>query len=568
MAGFYGEVDTSPAGFGQGNTGFSGTPLWKLKQHGLVAKPTLKEKSEAEQEKEKERHLEELQVAKVLMDSATMGGPADAPTEAKTTPKPFVRHVSVRDLRKVATRTKFALPTTGLFSNHVPIALFALFDGQSSSDAQAPGPHAAEWCCRHVHTKLIKNLVSLPPDQVNQTFLKATLIKTFEDLDRDLLAVQPAIHDGCGAASALLVGDLLFTAVVGRCDVVLCEAQVQNVSPGESPMARSFGSRQGRCHLLEERKWLESLGGQVFEDKDGRHHARGPAGIASVSRSLGDRQWKVPFAGVAEGTATFVRCVPEVSVVRLTYADGFPAMFLTSATVSDALPVHLFAEVSAEFANKPRSASGEVIGRAALAVEPDRPDAPLRQFAAVTVILLQPKTFQDDTPSAASRTPSATASSTSEPAAKRQKKDEVQSVRLRHILVRHRESAQPMDPVRNKPVTRPQARAEALLRGALRELLREQNEIKGKARPGTDPKKAALASLQPTPKFVALSKELSECQTASKGGGMCGDLGWLQSAEIRTFGEAFADCAKNLGVGQWSDIVTSQHGVHLLQRIA
>lgn len=103
-----------------------------------------------------------------------------------------------------------------------------------------------------------------------------------------------------------------------------------------------------------------------------------------------------------------------------------------------------------------------------------------------------------------------------------------------------------------------------MLRKALRELSREAKTIKLPA----DVSKAKLAALQPTPRYLTLCKELSECTTSQKGGGMMGDLGWLSQDQLIRFGSAFTETAKALGVGQWSDLASSEHGIHLLQRIA
>merc|ERR1712139_507740 len=102
-----------------------------------------------------------------------------------------------------------------------------------------------------------------------------------------------------------------------------------------------------------------------------------------------------------------------------------------------------------------------------------------------------------------------------------------------------------------------------MLRRALRELTQES---KGMRMPA-DKSKAQAVALQPTPKYLALCKEMSECSTAQKGGGMCGDLGWLGQEQLRTFGPAFMEIAKALEVGQWGDLTNSDHGIHLMQRI-
>jgi len=113
-------------------------------------------------------------------------------------------------------------------------------------------------------------------------------------------------------------------------------------------------------------------------------------------------------------------------------------------------------------------------------------------------------------------------------------------------------------------VTRSREDAESMLRQALRELSQEAATIKLPA----DANKAKLAALQPTPKYVSLCRELSECTTAQKGGGMIGDLGWQSPDQLSNFGPAFAETARTLAVGQWSDLTGSDNGVHILQRIA
>lgn len=560
-SGFYGEVDNAPAGYGQGNSGFSGTPLWKMKQHGLVRGQTVAPPT-AKEEQERAKQLEELQVANVLVDVASLGGPVPQVTaKVVITPKRLVRHIIVKDLRKVAVRSKLSLPTTGLFKDHTAIALFAMFDGQSCADPAASTGQAAEWCCKHVHVKLIRNLMSLPPDQVNQTFLKATLIKTFEDLDRDLLLGQPGIQDGCGAALALLVGDHLLTAALGKCNVVLCKpVAAGGAAPGatETWRAASLGSSQGRWDLPSERAWHA---GAVVETPDGAR-ARTEAGAeAAVSRSLGDRLWKAEAGGVARG---LLRCVPEVSATQLTFADGNPVAVLTAAPVTDKVSVEGIADVVTRFPLRPRAMCGEIAYLAAEALAPEKVAVEVReQCAAAAICFLPPKGSAEEL---------AKGAAAEGPAAKKPKlapKAEVQSVRLRHLLVRHCDSGQPVDPVRGLPVTRAQAEAEASLRRALRELLQEQQEQKAKTqRPGADARKASLQQAMPTQKFLALCKELSECESAAKGGAMCGDMGWVRTDDLRSFGPAFAETATSLSIGQWSDLVLAPQGVHVVQRIA
>lgn len=513
------------------NAGYSGTPLWKLKQQGAVQNLNKLVEEAEEQKQAAQEEEENSQLLRVSVDAVSLGR-AEGAGE-----KPLVRHLIVKDLRKVAARSKVVLPLGGLFENRAPLLLFALFDGQSC--AETPGPLAAEWCAKQVIPKLLRNLSALPPGYENATFIKATLTKTFEDLDKEILRGQPAIHDGCGAALALTVGEKLFTAVCGKCDVVLCEA-------GGPPqrvryLPKSLGANQGRCSLPEEQKWLTDNSGIIFQGEGGDTMVSGPNGaVAAVSRSLGDRAWKGPEGGIP-GSVKLLRGAPETRVTDISWAERHMFLVLASAPVADAVPAEDSVQVGAEFAGKPRAASGEIAGRAA-----DAPQNANVQCTAVVVYFLpkEEKAIQA-------------------PVAKKARK-EAESVRLRHIVVKHRDCAQPFDPVRSRPVTRSREEAEQVLRQALRDLSQEAKSIKLPA----DASKAKTAALQPTPRFVALCKELSECATAQKGGGMMGDLGWLSQEQLARFGPSFAETAKSLGVGHWSDLAGSEHGIHVLQRIA
>lgn len=275
------EVESHPAGFGQGNVGYSGTPMWKImlqreqqkemrdKQVGPAAAPT-KEDSDGP----KENPLP------VLADGVCLGGTHLGGG------KPVVRHVLVKDLRKVARHIKLSLPAEGVFSQHAPLGLFALFDGQSGMGEA--GPIAAEYCARHFHEKLLKSLSALPPDRVNDTFVKASFLKTFEDLDSDLLSKGLA-PDGCGAAVAFIIGpphNKLFTAVLGRCDALLAESKDTKKDTLPDPV--SLGSRQGRAEVNEEQIYIRNHGGQILK-QGGETVIKSPDGsLSRCTRALGD----------------------------------------------------------------------------------------------------------------------------------------------------------------------------------------------------------------------------------------------------------------------------------------
>merc|ERR1719507_1350460 len=355
------------------NAGYSGTPLWKLKQQGAL--PRFDKIIEEQEEQKQLAALEEenSESLKVLVDAVSLGR-ADGVGE-----KPLVRHVIVKDLRKVAARSKQPLPTGGLFENRAPVMLFALFDGQSC--AEQPGPCAAEWCSKQIIPKLLRNLSALPPGYENATFVKATLTKTFEDLDKEILRGQPAIHDGCGAAIAITVGERLFTAVCGKCDMVLCEAEPGKAA-GASPV--SLGAAQGRCDLPAEQKWLMENGGVVFQAEGGTTLVSSPTGaVAQVSRSLGDRAWKGPDGGIA-GSIKLVRSAPETKVIELSWAEKHQFLVITSAPVAKAVPASDCIAIGQEYLGRPRAASGEIAGRAA-----ESPQNINAQCTAVVVYFVQ-----------------------------------------------------------------------------------------------------------------------------------------------------------------------------------
>merc|ERR1712232_83154 len=77
--------------------------------------------------------------------------------------------------------------------------------------------------------------------------------------------------------------------------------------------------------------------------------------------------------------------------------------------------------------------------------------------------------------------------------------------------------------------------------------------------------------------FTLLARENSECVTSLKGGDLAGDMGWLKLPETKPGHKIPKDVAAkitfvrtvlNLEIGEISDIVISEDGVHLLKRSA
>lgn len=129
--------------------------------------------------------------------------------------------------------------------------------------------------------------------------------------------------------------------------------------------------------------------------------------------------------------------------------------------------------------------------------------------------------------------------------AKRAKVAGPTKVRCRHILLRHAASTIATgERVKKKP-TRTAGEAEAQMLDVFLQITRGD----------------AAA-------FTAQCRSSSECDTALRGGDLAGDLGWLDKdpAKNRKVPATVVRAAFTLAVGQLSDIVASERGVHLVLR--
>ncbi|GJJ11881.1 hypothetical protein Clacol_006119 [Clathrus columnatus] len=107
-------------------------------------------------------------------------------------------------------------------------------------------------------------------------------------------------------------------------------------------------------------------------------------------------------------------------------------------------------------------------------------------------------------------------------------------VRASHLLIKHRGSRRPSSWKEDR-ITRSQEEAETILRGF-------QNQING------DPIK-----------FAELATIHSDCSSHTQGG----DLGGFGKGQMQ---KAFEDAVYKLKVGEMSDIVSTDSGVHLILR--
>jgi len=468
----------------------------------------------------------------VLVDAVSLGGAAGQ--------KPLVRHVLVKDLNKIGTRMKFEHPKTGVFSNKAPMGLYAIFDGQSC--AGEPGPMAAEFCARNFHTKLLKRLAELSPEAADEANVQAALVRTFEDLDVELLTNQPEIMDGCGASVCLLIGQTVFTAVLGQCSAALCAAEgTANFAPV------MLGGRQGvvEADILR----IRFAGGVVYGD--GKNvRIRHPSGQeSSISRSLGDRIWKDPAAS----KSPLVVSIPEVHSVVLGSSDQNPFLILATSTVASTLNIKELVDIGGEYLRQPRAACGEIATRALVA------NAGSAQCTAVKVCFLPPK---DDDHKRRAPGSSGPELRPQQPVKKAKvtnaRGGTTQSIRLRHLFVKFADGL----PKDGKKPLRSRQEAETILRRALLEL---KQEVKSLKKPPKDATEIVTATSK---KFQELCRKSSECESAKKGGAMCGDLGWLTPEELAGMGGSFKEVMEVLMPGQFSDIAHSDQGLHLAQRVA
>lgn len=476
----------------------------------------------------------------VLVDAVSLGGSAD-PKQ-----KPLVRHVLVKDLHKIGLRLKFTFPKEGVFSNKAPMGLYALFDGQSC--AGQPGPMAAEFCARNFHTKLLERLAALPA-VADRAAVEAALRGTVEDLDEEIINNQPDVKDGCGAAVALLVGQHIFTAAVGGCAVMLCDATEggakENGGGKWAPLVLGGGQSQTENDIRR----LRSVGGTVVIGPNGGASIQHPSGTLSrVTRSLGDREWKAP----AVGAANLIVQTPEVQSLPLRSYEVNPSLLLVASSVASGLGFRELCDIAESFPLQPRAACGEIAARAQ---EARVGTAALAQCTAVEVYFLPDRPRKEDKKRPA------------EPAYKKAKGSQAapgggtQSVRLRHILLKYSDGPQSKDSDKNKKPLRSRQDAEAVLRKALIELRKALKTCK-------NPNNPVELMNATSKKFAELAKEFSDCETARKGGTTCGDLGWVAPEERARMGGTFKEVVDVLSPGQFSDIAVSDQGIHLVQRIA
>mmetsp|Transcript_71430 Transcript_71430/g.209740 ORF Transcript_71430/g.209740 Transcript_71430/m.209740 type:complete len:542 (+) Transcript_71430:140-1765(+) len=533
------------SGFGQGrggNDGMSGAPMWQIKKK-MAITDEQKEQIIEQLLREKEIKSKPAEPPWVLVDAVSSGESIKG--------KPLVRHVLVKDLNKVAALKNAELPSTGIFqmkdsARKAPMGLFAVFDGQSCAGEQ--GPIAAEFCARNFHVKLLANLTMLRPEAATDTYVKAAIIKSFHDLDAEYLVQHSDVHQGCGAAVALLIADYVIVAVLGKCSAVLVESVGGKLKPVP------YGLSQAKPSDPSERIRLQKSGAVVVTSGNSATIRHPSGALSPVSRSIGDPLWKGQAAGGLG--PEFLIPTPEVASIELKGHDSHPSLFLVASPVAECLSPQDMLEVSSAFSVQPRLACGEIAAKVQEALKAADPQP---QHVVAQVCFLPAK-----------EKPKEKEAEKKEPPLKKAKLDQLSSMRLRHILVKHSDPAPGSAAAKAKAAPKPDSgrtrlEAEVLLRQAMHDL---QKDLAALAAQGKKPRNPTDLVVIQSKKFADICRTLSECPTAKKGGSMCGDLGWMTSEQLNALGGAFREKVAPLKPGQWSDICPSDQGVHLVQRVA
>jgi len=415
-------------------------------------------------------------------------------------------------------------------------------------------PTCAEFCARNLHLKLLPRLSELKGDWGDRE-LAAALSASFEDVDAEFLARPGASTDGCSAVVALLTGRQSFVAGLGDAIALLDEESpddgrrmVSRRTVEHSPAAPSELRRL--CAMDQANAVVQASG---LRRRAALRASRGEAAgegeeLLQVSRAFGDRAFKAPLrggggAGSSRGTwPSLVVATPHVDVSVLHHGHRFLA--LVCSEIAGVLSDEDIADVLRRKTGRPRVACGALLQAA-------QDCGAVGSLTALCVFF--DWSCQQATQDHASEAKRNSGARDGEEAAVRApKKPRIdvavqlgpKQVRCRQILVKCRDSKEPVDRVRShRPVTRTLAEAERVLREAL-------EAIEG------SPEKSI---------FTQRCKAISECSTCLKGGEMAGDLGWMSRGQAHPAVEAAAFA---LPVGHVSDIVESDEGVHVLWRIA
>jgi len=416
-----------------------------------------------------------------------------------------VRNVIVRDLARAAQALRMSI-------DHLdrPCAMYALYEGHRGRPGEANVCN--DFCAKHLHAKLLPRLASFRGFWEDER-LKEAMCETFRELDASFAEKHPGASEGCSAAVALVMGDRLVVASLGDVACVLC------LRSGET-------SRLVRAHAVPDPDADEEEDSGEEDRPEGCCATSSAASTGSAVAATPPVRWTRAFGDLdfkIAGQPHEILTTPDVKILHLQHKHhGFA--FICRSLYASIGGSPAVSTVFRRSAGRPRMASGALVDAAVQWLGQVGTDCSLG-----SIVAFFDKVEAADAP----------------PQAKRRRTAEPSQVRLRHILVKHRECKTPIDKVRNKQVKRTQGEAERLLRAAL-------EECEGDRERKT---------------FAKRCRELSECQSCLKAADLAGDLGWIKRGAGK-MGESFEAAAFALQVNQLSDLVDSDQGIHVILRSA
>eukprot|EP00930_Biecheleria_cincta_P004157 TRINITY_DN105041_c0_g1_i1.p1 TRINITY_DN105041_c0_g1~~TRINITY_DN105041_c0_g1_i1.p1 ORF type:complete len:542 (+),score=103.56 TRINITY_DN105041_c0_g1_i1:65-1690(+) len=403
------------------------------------------------------------------------------------------RHVLVKDLTKAAQALRMSV-------EHLdrPCALYALYEGHRGKPGASSANCCSDFCVKHLHQKLLPKLAAFRGFWEDAR-LEVAMKESFLELDAEFLEKHPGATDGCCASVALVTGQRVVIASLGDVASVACmrdgeasEVHKAHVAPGTDPDDED----------------------EDDEDDEANADAAQAAPPIRWTRSFGDSDFKR-----ADSSPRLV-ATPDVKVLHLE-PNHLGVAFVCRALYNAIGRSTAVATVSKRCAPRSRMAAGALVDAAVQWLGQVGGDLGLGSIVV----------FFDRIESAGGS------------AQKRARIEIPTQVRLRHILLKHKECKSTVDKVRNKQVKRSRGDAERLLRAVLEECQ-------------SDPDRKI---------FTQRCKEMSECQSCLKAGDLVGDLSWVKPGK---YGQTFDDLAFALSVGQLSDLVETDQGIHIILRSA
>mmetsp|Transcript_115140 Transcript_115140/g.215542 ORF Transcript_115140/g.215542 Transcript_115140/m.215542 type:complete len:538 (+) Transcript_115140:190-1803(+) len=405
-----------------------------------------------------------------------------------------VKHVIVKELPRAATALRISIGHLDL-----PCALYALYEGHRGGTT---GNACTNFCAKHFHEKLLPKLSAFRGYWEDSRFENA-MRESFEELDKSFADKHPGSSEGCSAAVALVSGHRLVVASLGDISGVLCY-------------------RSGETARLAEAHAIPDPDAEDDDDSDDQDPAKASAAAAAAARPIrwtrafGDLDFKGP------GKEPQLSATPQVKVIHLEHKHhGFAFICRSLYGAIGGSPA--VTTVFRRSQGRPRMASGTLVDAAVQWLGQVGPDCGL-----ASVVAFFDKVEEKDAP-----------------LAKKARTEQTKQVRLRHILLKHKECKSVIDKVRNKQVKRSRSEAEKMLRAVLEETANDKG----------------------LKLFGQRVRELSECQSSLKAGELAGDLGWVKRGTSK-LGEVFEAAGFALQIGQMSDLIDSEQGVHIIVRTA